>query len=119
MQPFGGTLGTYYESILKAAIEQAGLTPIRADAEIVGTGKIMDQIWRGIRSATARDLGDAREMERATPRRATSSPGVEGLKAVRLGPFRRRNHDDAGARERLADGLLRWWELRHIEELEE
>jgi nucleoside 2-deoxyribosyltransferase len=33
------------------AIEQAGLTPVRADAEIFGTGKIMDQIWRGIHNA--------------------------------------------------------------------
>ena len=51
MQPFGGTLGGYYESIFKPAIDQAGLTPVRADAEIFATGKIMDQIWRGIRSA--------------------------------------------------------------------
>jgi hypothetical protein len=51
MQPFGGTLGGYYESIFKPAIEQAGLTAVRADAEIFGTGKIMDQIWRGIRGA--------------------------------------------------------------------
>ena len=51
MQPFGGTLGGYYESIFKPAIEQAGMTSVRADAEIFGTGKIMDQIWRGIRSA--------------------------------------------------------------------
>jgi hypothetical protein len=51
MQPFGGTLGGYYESVFKPAIEQAGLTAQRADAEIFGTGKIMDQIWRGIRSA--------------------------------------------------------------------
>jgi hypothetical protein len=52
MQPFSGTLGGYYESVFKPAIEQAGLTPVRADAEIFGTGKIMDQIWRGIRAAT-------------------------------------------------------------------
>lgn len=51
MQPFGGTLGGYYETIFKPAIEQAGLSAVRADAEIFGTGKIMDQIWRGIRSA--------------------------------------------------------------------
>jgi len=48
MQPFSGALGTYYESIFKPAITQAGLTPIRADADIFATGKIMDQIWRGI-----------------------------------------------------------------------
>lgn len=52
MQPFAGTLGGYYETIFKPAIEQAGLTAVRADAEIFGTGKIMDQIWRGIRAAT-------------------------------------------------------------------
>lgn len=51
MQPFGGHLGGYFESIYKPAIEQAGLQAIRADAEIFGTGKIMDQIWRGIRAA--------------------------------------------------------------------
>lgn len=51
MQPFGGILGGYYDLIFKPAIEQAGLTPVRADAEIFGTGKIMDQIWRGIRAA--------------------------------------------------------------------
>lgn len=51
MQPFGGVLGGYYESIFKPAIEQAGLSAVRADAEIFGTGKIMDQIWRGIRGA--------------------------------------------------------------------
>jgi hypothetical protein len=52
MQPFAGPLGTYYESIFKPAILQAGLTPLRADAEIFATGKIIDQIWRGIREAT-------------------------------------------------------------------
>ena len=51
MQPFSGPLGTYFESVFKPAIEQAGLTAMRADAEIFGTGKIMDQIWRGIRAA--------------------------------------------------------------------
>jgi len=51
MQPFAAPLGGYYESIYKPAIEQAGLQPLRADADIFGTGKSMDQIWRGIRSA--------------------------------------------------------------------
>lgn len=51
MQPFSGHLGGYFESIYKPATEQAGLQALRADAEIFGTGKIMDQIWRGIRSA--------------------------------------------------------------------
>jgi len=52
MQPFGGHLGTYYDSIFKPAIKQAGLTPVRADDDIFATGKIMDQVWRGIRQAT-------------------------------------------------------------------
>jgi hypothetical protein len=52
MQPFGGHLGGYYETIFKPAIEQTGLVPVRADAEIFGTGKIMDQVWRGISEAT-------------------------------------------------------------------
>src|SRR5438477_12011426 len=51
MQPFGGHLGAYYESIFKPAINQAGLTPVRADDDIFATGKIMDQVWRGIRQA--------------------------------------------------------------------
>lgn len=51
MQPFGGKLGTYYEAIFKPAIVQAGLQPIRADADIFATGKIIDQVWRGINAA--------------------------------------------------------------------
>ncbi len=51
MQPFLDPLGNYYESIYKPAIKKAGLTAIRADAEIFGTGKIIDQIWQGINSA--------------------------------------------------------------------
>ena len=51
MQPFAPPLGSYYEDIYKPAIEKAGLKPIRADTEIFGTGKIMDQIWSGIHSA--------------------------------------------------------------------
>lgn len=51
MQPFSGPLGGYYESIFRPAIEQAGLDPVRADSDIFGTGKIMDQVWRGIRQA--------------------------------------------------------------------
>jgi hypothetical protein len=52
MQPFAGALGSYYESIFKPAIAQAGLLPVRADADIFATGKIIDQIWRGINDAT-------------------------------------------------------------------
>lgn len=51
MQPFAAPLGDYYEKIYKLAIEKAGLTPVRADAEIFGTGKIIDQVWRGINAA--------------------------------------------------------------------
>jgi len=51
MQPFAGALGSYYETIFKPAIEQAGLEAMRADAEIFATGKIIDQIWRGIHAA--------------------------------------------------------------------
>jgi hypothetical protein len=51
MQPFAEPLGGYYDLVFKPAIEQAGLTPVRADAEIFGTGKIIDQIWRGIQEA--------------------------------------------------------------------
>lgn len=51
VQPFAAPLGGYYELIYKPAIEQAGLVAVRADAEIFGTGKIIDQIWRGIGDA--------------------------------------------------------------------
>jgi len=51
MQPFAPPLGDYYEKIFKPAIEKAGLQPVRADAEIFGTGKIIDQVWRGISTA--------------------------------------------------------------------
>src|SRR5205809_2960324 len=32
-------------------MEKAGLKPVRADASIFGTGKIIDQIWSGINAA--------------------------------------------------------------------
>jgi hypothetical protein len=51
VQPFAAPFGPYYESVFKPAIEQAGLTAVRADAEIFGTGKVIDQIWRGINQA--------------------------------------------------------------------
>lgn len=51
MMPFAAPHGEYYSKIYKPAIEKAGLRPIRADTEIFGTGKIMDQIWSGIHSA--------------------------------------------------------------------
>ena len=51
MQPFGPPHGDYYEKIFKPAIEKTGLQAVRADAEIFGTGKIIDQVWRGINDA--------------------------------------------------------------------
>jgi hypothetical protein len=51
MMPFGAPLGGYYEKIYKPAIEKTGLKPVRADSEIFGAGKIMDQIWAGINAA--------------------------------------------------------------------
>jgi hypothetical protein len=52
MQPFESPLGDYFDLIFKPAIEQAGLVAVRADADIFGTGKIIDQVWRGINAAT-------------------------------------------------------------------
>jgi hypothetical protein len=51
MQPFAPPLGDYYEKIFKPAIEKTKLQPVRADADIFGTGKIIDQVWRGINNA--------------------------------------------------------------------
>ncbi|HTU89485.1 MAG TPA: hypothetical protein VMF69_05255 [Gemmataceae bacterium] len=51
MMPFGAPLGSYYEKIYKPAIEKTVLKPVRADSEIFGAGKIMDQIWAGINAA--------------------------------------------------------------------
>lgn len=51
MQPFAPPLGDYYDKVYKPAIEKAGLKPVRADTDIFGTGKIMDQVWEGINSA--------------------------------------------------------------------
>jgi hypothetical protein len=51
MMPFASPLGGYYASIYEPAIKKAGLTPVRADTDIFGTGKIIDQIWAGINCA--------------------------------------------------------------------
>jgi hypothetical protein len=51
MMPFASPLGDYYSKIYKPAIEKAGLRPVRADTDIFGTGKIIDQIWSGINAA--------------------------------------------------------------------
>jgi hypothetical protein len=51
MMPFAAPLGEYYAKIYEPAIEKAGLKAVRADDDIFGTGKIIDQIWNGITSA--------------------------------------------------------------------
>jgi hypothetical protein len=51
MQPFAQPIGDYYDKIYKPAIEKAGLRSVRADADIFGTGKIIDQVYRGIKAA--------------------------------------------------------------------
>ena len=51
MMPFLDPLGKHYELIYKPAIERAGLTPVRADSDIFGTGKIIDQILIGMTNA--------------------------------------------------------------------
>jgi len=51
MMPFAEPLGSYYATVYQPAIEKAKLKAVRADAEIFGTGKIIDQIWDGIHSA--------------------------------------------------------------------
>jgi len=51
MMPFADPIGKYYETIYDPAVKKAGLRPVRADNEIFGTGKIIDQIWRGISNA--------------------------------------------------------------------
>ena len=49
--PFGGAIGGYFQYVYEPAIKKAGLIAVRADADIFGTGKIMDQIWAGINAA--------------------------------------------------------------------
>lgn len=51
VMPFANPIGAYYDNIYKPAIEKAKLKADRADADIYGTGKIIDQIWNGITSA--------------------------------------------------------------------
>ncbi|MBU0641334.1 MAG: nucleoside 2-deoxyribosyltransferase [Planctomycetes bacterium] len=51
MMPFAKPHGDYYSTIYEPAISKAGLTPVRADNEVFGAGKIMDQVWSGITSA--------------------------------------------------------------------
>lgn len=51
VMPFAGAIGGYYQQVYEPAIKKAGLLPVRADADIFGTGKIIDQIWSGINAA--------------------------------------------------------------------
>jgi hypothetical protein len=51
IMPFVAPIGNYYASVYEPAIRKAGLTPTRADSDIFGTGKIIDQVWRGITAA--------------------------------------------------------------------
>lgn len=51
MQPFAEPFGSYYQKIFAPAIEKAGMRPVRADDDIFATGKVVDQIWRGISDA--------------------------------------------------------------------
>ena len=51
VMPFAPPIGGYFQHIYEPAIKKAGLRPIRADTDIFGTGKIIDQIWTGINSA--------------------------------------------------------------------
>lgn len=52
VMPFAVPHGDYYDKVYKPAIEKAGLRPVRADTEIFGAGKIMDQVWSGINAAS-------------------------------------------------------------------
>ena len=51
MMPFSPPLGDYYSQIFEPAITKAGLSAMRADNDIFGTGKIIDQIWNGINNS--------------------------------------------------------------------
>ena len=51
VMPFAEPVGGYYAAIYQPAIDKAKLRANRADADIYGTGKIIDQIWNGINSA--------------------------------------------------------------------
>lgn len=51
VMPFADPVGGYFQNVYEPAIKKAGLKAVRADAEIFGTGKIIDQIWSGINAA--------------------------------------------------------------------
>lgn len=48
IMPFADPIGSYYKSIYETAIQTAGMKAIRADNDIFATGKVIDQIWKGI-----------------------------------------------------------------------
>jgi hypothetical protein len=51
IMPFADPIGGYYELIYEPAIKKTGLIPVRADTDIFGTGKIIEQIWAGLKRA--------------------------------------------------------------------
>jgi hypothetical protein len=51
IMPFAAPIGGYYELIYEPAIKKTGLSPVRADTDIFGTGKIIEQIWAGLQRA--------------------------------------------------------------------
>ena len=51
IMPFADPIGGYYELIYEPAIKKTGLNPVRADTDIFGTGKIIEQIWAGLKRA--------------------------------------------------------------------
>lgn len=51
LMPFAPPVGNHYALIFDPAIQKAGLKPVRADADMFATGKIMDQVWAGINAA--------------------------------------------------------------------
>lgn len=51
MMPFAKPIGDHYQLIYEPAVKKAGLTPVRADNDLFGTGKIIDQVWSGINAA--------------------------------------------------------------------
>lgn len=50
IMPFGPKFDLIYEEVFKPAIEETGLTCVRAD-EIFGSKRIMQDVWDTIRSA--------------------------------------------------------------------
>lgn len=51
MQPFAEPFDGYYKKLLVPAIDKAGMRAVRADDDIFSTGKVVEQIWRGIEGA--------------------------------------------------------------------